>query len=436
MMRHHAISMATAALACWVALANAQPPVANATPRILVSTDAGGTDYDDFQSLVHLFVYADRFDLEGLVSSPMGALGRKEYILKVIDVYERDYPNLRTYSDRYPTAEQLRSITKQGTIESANLDGFAKPTEGSEWIVRCAKRDDPRPLWLLMWGGLEDLAQALHDEPGIKSKVRVYFIGGPNKKWSAKAYDYIAREHPDLWMIEANTTYYGWFEGGDQRGDLGNESFVTQHIRGRGAMGDFLAGGVRFNSEIQATLKMGDTPSVAYVLGRTPEDPTSDSWGGRFVRAWDRRRYVFDRAPSAADEVEACAIVEIVYRLPTSSPPGAKATIEILKQPWEGFADTDGVWHFIYSPKEPGRLSYTIHSTDARLDGQTGGFTAVLPAPHQPVSPRYPNWWTDDPDPALAERTRQGAKTINRWREQYLRDFAERMRRCQSPAPR
>jgi hypothetical protein len=50
-------------------------PVANATPRVLVSTDAGGTDYDDFQSLVHLFVYADRFDLEGLVSSPMGALG-------------------------------------------------------------------------------------------------------------------------------------------------------------------------------------------------------------------------------------------------------------------------------------------------------------------------------------------------------------------------
>jgi hypothetical protein len=193
---------------------------------------------------------------------------------------------------------------------------------------------------------------------------------------------------------------------------------------------------VRFNSEIQATLKMGDTPSVAYVLGKRPEDPTSDSWGGRFVRAWDRRRYVFDRAPSAADEVEACAIVEIRYRLPTPSPSGAKARIEILKQPWEGFADSDGVWHFIYSPKEPGRLSYTIHSTDPRLDGQTGGFTAVLPAPHQPVSPRYPNWWTDDPDPALAEGTRQGAKTINRWREQYLRDFAERMNRCQSPAPR
>lgn len=44
-----------------------------------------------------------------------------------------------------------------------------------------------------MWGGVEDLAQALHDAPEIKSKLRVYFIGGPNKKWSARAYDYIAR---------------------------------------------------------------------------------------------------------------------------------------------------------------------------------------------------------------------------------------------------
>src|SRR5262245_35111896 len=71
-------------------------------PRIIVSTDVGGTDYDDFQSLVHLLVYADRFDIEGLVSSPYGG-GRKEQIVKVIDVYERDYANLKTYSQRYPS---------------------------------------------------------------------------------------------------------------------------------------------------------------------------------------------------------------------------------------------------------------------------------------------------------------------------------------------
>jgi hypothetical protein len=43
---------------------------------VIVSTDIGGTDPDDFQSMVHLLVYADTFDIEGLLSSPYGP-GRK-----------------------------------------------------------------------------------------------------------------------------------------------------------------------------------------------------------------------------------------------------------------------------------------------------------------------------------------------------------------------
>jgi hypothetical protein len=34
-------------------------------PRILISTDIGGTDPDDNQSMAHLLMYADRFQLEG-----------------------------------------------------------------------------------------------------------------------------------------------------------------------------------------------------------------------------------------------------------------------------------------------------------------------------------------------------------------------------------
>ena len=35
-------------------------------PRVIVSTDIGGTDPDDFQSMVHFLLYADMFDVEGL----------------------------------------------------------------------------------------------------------------------------------------------------------------------------------------------------------------------------------------------------------------------------------------------------------------------------------------------------------------------------------
>ena len=126
--------------------------------RVIVSTDIGGTDYDDFQSLVHLMVYGDVLEIEGVISSPYGA-GRKSDILRVIDLYERDYPQLKSYSSFYPTAEQMRGVSKQGAIESAGLRGFSKSTEGSQWIIECAKKDDARPLGILLWGGFEDLVQ-------------------------------------------------------------------------------------------------------------------------------------------------------------------------------------------------------------------------------------------------------------------------------------
>ena len=82
-------------------LACSQQPgsAADERHRVLVSTDIGGSDPDDFQSMVHFLVYSDLFDVEGLVSSPWGP-GRRRHILEVVDQYEADYPNLRTWSDR------------------------------------------------------------------------------------------------------------------------------------------------------------------------------------------------------------------------------------------------------------------------------------------------------------------------------------------------
>ena len=46
--------------------------------RVLISTDIGGTDPDDNQSMAHLLMYSDCFDLEGLVSSPSFGDGSNE----------------------------------------------------------------------------------------------------------------------------------------------------------------------------------------------------------------------------------------------------------------------------------------------------------------------------------------------------------------------
>ena len=395
--------------------------------RIIVSTDIGGTDPDDFQSMVHLLVYTDVFDIEGLISSPFDK-GRKRDILQVIDCYERDYENLETYSDRYPTPAALRAITKQGETERAPYAGVRRSTEGSRWIVQCARRDDPRPLYVLVWGLIEDLAQALHDAPDILPKLHVYWIGGPNKKWSPDAYQYIVDHHPKLWIIEANATYRGWFTGGNQSGQWGNRAFVKQHIAGKGALGDF------FVSQ-KGDIKMGDTPSVGWLLKGNPDDPTQPGWGGQFVRAWERPYSRFERMTKKTDRMDVFGILELVLPMGNDVPKQAKAMLAVENQRLPGHAPGDGTLRFRFCPKAAKAYGFKIQSNVPALDGKTGGITAYLPSPDiaQRPTANLPNWWTDDPRLDLAEGSHHGAKTVNQWREDYLRDFSERVIRCQAP---
>jgi len=144
--------------------------------RVLVSTDVGGSDPDDFQSLVHLLLYADVLEIEGLVASPPGK-GRLSDIVEVLRAYEADYPRLVARSAAYPPPEALERVARQGALESAPEAGHSVPTDGSRWIVERASIPDPRPLWILVWGGLSDGAQALHDRPEIASSIRIVSTG-------------------------------------------------------------------------------------------------------------------------------------------------------------------------------------------------------------------------------------------------------------------
>ena len=398
--------------------------------RVIVSTDIGGTDPDDFQSMVHFLLYADVFDVEGLISSSAIGPGRKQDILTVIDCYEKDYTNLKRHSDRYPTPNALRAITKQGETQVAPYAGVRQATEGSDWIVHCARHDDPRPLYVLGWGGIDDVAQALHDAPDILPKLRVYWIGGPNKKWGPDQYQYIVDNHPDLWIIEVNATYRGWFVGGNQRGQWGNTAFVEQHIAGKGALGEF------FDTQLQGTIKMGDTPSVAWLLKGAPDDPSQPSWGGRFVRAWARPYLRVDHLPTEADRMEEFGILELALPLGDDAPDSPEARLIVENQSLIGHTPGDGTMRFRFCPKAARVFHFTIHSNVPALDGKTAAITATTPGPEVAAHPssRHPNWWTDDPDRAVAEAAHTyrvlGAKTVNQWREDFLRDFAARMDRC------
>ena len=254
----------------------AQQPVP-VKPRILISTDIGGTDPDDNQSVAHFLMYSNLFDTEGLVSSPSYGNGSKEELFRMIDLYEKDLPRLQAHENGFSTPDELRSICKQGSKGAAPFCGYGEPTEGSEWIVSCARRESGRPLWILVWGGLDDVAQALHDAPDIEKNIRVYWIGGPNKKWSVDSYHYITANFPNLWFIENNTSYRG-FTADKKKQDAYNANFYETYVRGAGNLGaDFI-------DYYEGLPKLGDTPSLLYMMDGDPNNPYRESWGGSFCK--------------------------------------------------------------------------------------------------------------------------------------------------------
>ena len=238
-----------------------------------------------------------------------------------------------------------------------------------------------------------------------------------------------AENHPKLWIIESNAAYRGWFTGGNQSGQWGNKAFVSRHIAGKGALGDF------FVSK-KGDIKMGDTPSVGWLLKGTPDNPSQPGWGGCFVRAWKRPYSRLERMPTKNDRMEVFGILELVLPIGNDIPKQPKAVLAVENQRLPGYAPGDGTMRFRFCPKTAKSHSFKIQSNVPSIDGKNGGIIVYIPTPSMAQHPtaNLPNWWTDDLSPEVADRGHSGAKTVNRWREDFLRDFAKRMLRCKSSA--
>lgn len=392
-------------------------------PRVIVSTDIGGTDPDDFQSMIHYLMYADRFETEGLIASPYGQ-GRKGDILRIIDLYEQDFPKLNRQAD-FPEPDFLRSITKQGAKSAASPKGWDEPSEGSEWIIQKAKSEKEQPLWVLVWGGLEDLAQALHGAPEIADKIKVYWIGGPNKKWSVHSYLYIARNFPDLSMIEANATYRGWFVEEQVLPGFGNKEFYEKSIKGKGALG------TEFGKHYKGEIKMGDTPSVAYLLHGEAEQPAGESWGGSFKPLPYSAYRPFERHTDNTDTIPAFSLIEWTWKSEETESTNDSMGIwmEIDNQRIDGFYAGNNEFSVRFVPKRAANWQYTIHCTAPDLHAKSGEFISTSPWPGKthPANITLNNWWTDKSEPATFLGEHQGARTISKWRQAFLSDWATRL---------
>ncbi|WP_201500818.1 DUF1593 domain-containing protein, partial [Escherichia coli] len=129
------------------------------------------------------------FDVEGIVATTSTWLRDKvntPMILERIDAYERVLPNLQKHAPGYPSAQALRNVVRSGRAGFGMAHvGDGKSTEASELIIQAVDKQDARPLWITLWGGGVDLAQALHDVTARRTpaevdafinKIRVYAI--------------------------------------------------------------------------------------------------------------------------------------------------------------------------------------------------------------------------------------------------------------------
>lgn len=398
-------------------------------PRILISTDIGGTDPDDNQSMIHFLMYSNLFNTEGLISSPSYGKGSKEEILRMISLYEKDLPKLQQHAKGFPSPDALRAITKQGRQGAAPFKGYTTATEGSNWIIKCAKKKSSQPLWILVWGGLDDLAQALHDAPDIRNKIKVYWIGGPNKKWSANSYAYIVKNFPELWFIEVNSSYYGFFSNNGMPDSIKTTSYYEQFIDGAGNMGK------DFKNYYGGNVKTGDTPSLLYMMDGNPNNPIKESWGGSFEKFNHSPRIIFNRNTTLADTVTVCSVVEFHFKGPQINFPAdsscfvmsVKAGIGV--QNWAGYYVGNGNYVVRYAPKQSEKLSYKITSVIRGFEEQAGEFVVDNIWPGKARKTDYPlgtHWYTDRSDPQLYDGKIQGGVTVQKWRNDALQDWAKR----------
>jgi hypothetical protein len=275
--------------------------------RLIVLTDissltAGVAEPDDGQSLIRLMLYANEFDIEGLIATSNmghGQRTRPDLIRQVVDAYRKVRPSLLRHDHRYPPAEALRGCIKAGQelagprVPVGTSVGEGKDTEASRWIIKCVDRSDPRPVWVVIWGGSADLAQALwsirrdrtpEELSRFTSKLRVHAIGDQDSTGP-----WIREQFPDLQIITQRRAYRGMYRGGDV--SLVSSDWVKANIHRHGALGDLYPnyrGGDIWSGTLGPVrgIKEGDTPSFLSLVPNGLGDvrhPWLGSWGGRFA---------------------------------------------------------------------------------------------------------------------------------------------------------
>ena len=241
---------------------SAPPPVDEfkGRPRALILSDIGN-EPDDQMSLVRLLVYSNEIDIEALIATTstwQKNAVHPETMRMLSRAYGQVRGNLLLHAQGWPTADALDAKVYAGQpAYGMAATGPGRSSPGSQAVISAATRDDPRPLWICLWGGANTLAQALIDARSTLmpdafaqalKKLRVYSISDQDD-----AGPWIRREFPSLTYIvqpssaDSGDYYYATWTGisGDvyYRNGAGADTttvtneWLDSNIRAKGPLG-------------------------------------------------------------------------------------------------------------------------------------------------------------------------------------------------------
>lgn len=292
--------------------------------RLIILADMGN-EPDEMQQMVHLMMYNNEIELEGLIAVTGiwlrpdfdGPAYRKrlhpDLFYRIIDGYESVYANLQLHDTGWHSPEYLRSIVRTGQ-EAYGIDdvGAGLGSPGSRLITRAILKDDPRPVYIVANAGSNTLAQAIWDYRKDHSPEEVDAFIGKMIVYENGAQDdagaWILSHYPEIhWIRSTNQkNAYGGNTGvgTDNPNELGPwtwkpyeysvkgaHDWATEHIQtGHGRLGETYPD--RFDIGMLHFIEGGGTVPWIGLINPGLYDPAMPHWGGYSGRytAWKKAR--------------------------------------------------------------------------------------------------------------------------------------------------
>jgi hypothetical protein len=269
-------------------------------PRVFVLTDIEN-EPDDAMSMVRCLTYANHFDIEGLAATTSVHQQNRvapDRIRIIVEAYGKVRDNLEQHEKGYPIADDLlQRVTEGNPVYGMKGVGDGKDSPASESLIKATDKDDPRPMWVSVWGGPNVLAQSLWKVRSTRSadelqkfvaKLRVYTISDQDDSgpWIRQHFPdlfYVASPgfhaggayHHATWSGISGDYFHGRFSGANFQ--LVSNEWLDKNIRRKGPLGA--------QYPHWEFLMEGDTPAFLNLVNNglnAPEHPDWGGWGGRY----------------------------------------------------------------------------------------------------------------------------------------------------------